>query len=250
MSITLITGGSRGLGRSMALALAAQGTDVIITYVGRREAAEDTAASAEGLGRKAAVLPLDVADTANFPAFVDALRGTLAVSWGGASLDALVNNAGIGVSAPFEKTTEEQFDRLMNIHVKGMFFLTQHLLPLLRDGGCIVNVSSGLTRFCLPGYAAYAAMKGAVEVLTRYMAKELGERGITVNAVAPGAIETDFDGGTVRDTPAVNAFIASRTALGRAGRPEDIGGAVAALLAPGAGWINGQRIEVSGGMFL
>ncbi|OIN99875.1 MAG: short-chain dehydrogenase [Desulfovibrionaceae bacterium CG1_02_65_16] len=250
MGIALITGGSRGLGRSMALALAAQGVDVILTYVSKRAEAEDVAAQIEGLGRKAMVLPLDVSAVSGFAAFADSLRGVLSERWGRQDFDALVNNAGIGIHASFAETTEKQFDRLMNIHVKGMFFLTQTLLPLLRDGGRIINVSSGLTRFSLPGYAAYSTMKGAVEVLTHYLARELGPRGIAVNVVAPGAIETDFDGGSVRDTPAVNAFIAAQTAMGRAGRADDIGGAVAALLAPGAAWITGQRIEVSGGMFL
>lgn len=250
MSIALITGGSRGLGRSMALAVAAQGTDVILTYVNKRAEAEAVAGEVATLGRKAEVLPLDVSNSSGFTAFAETVCGVLAKTWGRQSFDALVNNAGIGINAPFTQTTEEQFDRLMNIHLKGVFFLTQKLLPLLNDGGRIVNVSTGLARFSLPGYAAYAAMKGGVEVLTRYLARELGERGITVNAVAPGAIETDFDGGSVRDTPAINGFIASQTALGRVGRADDIGGAVAALLAPGAGWITGQRVEVSGGMFL
>jgi len=250
MSIALITGGSRGLGRSMALAVAAQGTDVILTYVSKRAEAEAVAKEIEAMGRKAEALPLDVSDSSGFAAFAEAVRKLLAKSWGRQTFDALVNNAGIGISAPFAQTTEAQFDRLMNIHLKGVFFLTQKLLPLLNDGGRIINVSSGLARFSLPGYAAYAAMKGGVEVLTRYLARELGERGITVNAVAPGAIETDFDGGAVRDNPAINSFIASQTALGRAGRADDIGGAVAMLLAPGAGWITGQHVEVSGGMFL
>jgi NAD(P)-dependent dehydrogenase (short-subunit alcohol dehydrogenase family) len=161
-----------------------------------------------------------------------------------------VNNAGIGIHANFADTTEAQFDELVNIHLKGVFFLTQKLLPLLADGGRIVNISSGLSRFVLPGYAAYAAMKGAIEVLSRYMAKELGPRGIAVNVVAPGAIETDFGGGMVRDDAQVNAMIASQTALGRVGLPDDIGGVIASLLSSENGWINAQRIEASGGMFL
>jgi len=250
MSIALITGGSRGLGRSMALAVAAQGVDVILTYVSKQAEAEQTAKEIEALGRKAETLRLNVADTASFAAFADSVRGVLAARWQRQDFDFLVNNAGIGIHAPFAQTTEEQFDKLMNIHVKGVFFLTQKLLPLLCEGGRIINVSSGLTRFSMPGFAAYAVMKGAVEVLTRYLARELGDRRIAVNVVAPGAIETDFDGGSVRDVPEVNAFIASQTAMGRAGRAEDIGGAVATLLAPGAAWITGQRVEVSGGMFL
>jgi len=250
MGIALITGGSRGLGRSMALAVAAQGTDVILTYVSKPNEAEKTASEIRALGRTAEVLPLDVSSTAGFATFAEHVQTLLSERWERKSFDVLVNNAGIGISAPFAETTEEQFDRLMNIHLKGVFFLTQKLLPLLCDGGRIINVSSGLARFSLPGYAAYGAMKGAVEVLTRYLARELGGRGITVNAVAPGAIATDFDGGAVRDTPAINAFIASQTAMGRVGRAEDIGGAVAALLTPGAAWITGQCVEVSGGMFL
>ncbi len=174
----------------------------------------------------------------------------LAATWQRSDFDFLVNNAGIGVHAAFAETTEEQFDTLVNIHVKGVFFLTQQLLPLIAQGGRIVNVSSGLTRFALPGYAAYASMKGAVEVMTRYLAKELGERGIAVNTIAPGAIETDFGGGTVRDNANVNAFIASQTALGRVGLPDDIGGAIASLLSEHSRWVNAQRIEVSGGMFV
>jgi NAD(P)-dependent dehydrogenase (short-subunit alcohol dehydrogenase family) len=195
-------------------------------------------------------LRLDVGQAKTFEAFADQVRHALQEHFGTGRFDALVNNAGIGIHAPFAETTEEQFDQLMNIHLKGTFFLTQKLVPLLNDGGRIVNLSSGLARFTLPGYAAYAAMKGGIEVLTRYLAKELGHRQIRVNALAPGAIETDFGGGVVRDSPGVNQFIAGQTALGRVGLPDDIGGALTALLADGAGWINGQCIEASGGMFL
>jgi NAD(P)-dependent dehydrogenase (short-subunit alcohol dehydrogenase family) len=248
--IALITGASRGLGRNAALALARQGTDVVLTY--QRNATEAAAAVAEiqALGRRAVALQLDVADVRHFAGFAAALRTALSQTWGRDRFDFLVNNAGTGVHTPFTDTTEEQFDQMVNIHLKGVFFLTQALLPLIADGGRIVNVSSGLARFALPGYAAYATMKGGVETLTRYLAKELGPRGIRVNVVAPGAIATDFGGGAVRDNAALNTFVAAQTALGRVGQPDDIGPVIAALLAPGTGWINAQRVEASGGMFL
>jgi NAD(P)-dependent dehydrogenase (short-subunit alcohol dehydrogenase family) len=248
--IALITGGSRGLGRSAALALAAHGVDLVLTYRSGLAKAQAVVAEAQALGVRAVALPLDVADSAGFPAFAEQLRAALRQHWQRERFDHLVNNAGIGVHAAFADTTEAQFDQLMNVHLKGPFFLTQALLPLMADGGRILNLSSGLARFALPGYAAYAAMKGAVEVLTRYLAKELGPRRIAVNVLAPGAIETDFGGGAVRDNAQLNAFVASQTALGRAGRPEDIGAVVAALLSPELGWVNAQRIEASGGMFL
>jgi NAD(P)-dependent dehydrogenase (short-subunit alcohol dehydrogenase family) len=248
--IALITGGSRGLGRSAALALAARGVDLVLTYRSGLAKAQAVVAEAQALGVRAVALPLDVADSAGFPAFAEQLRAALRQHWQRERFDHLVNNAGIGVHAAFADTTEAQFDQLMNVHLKGPFFLTQALLPLMADGGRILNLSSGLARFALPGYAAYAAMKGAVEVLTRYLAKELGPRRIAVNVLAPGAIETDFGGGAVRDNAQLNAFVASQTALGRAGRPEDIGAVVAALLSPELGWVNAQRIEASGGMFL
>jgi NAD(P)-dependent dehydrogenase (short-subunit alcohol dehydrogenase family) len=248
--IALVTGGSRGLGRSAALKLAAQGSDLIVTYRSNRAEADAVVAEVEAAGGRAVALALDVGDVASFDAFAAQVREVLARVWQRERFDHLVNNAGIGIHAPLAETTEAQFDTLMNVHFKGVFFLTQKLLPLIADGGRIVNVSTGLTRFALPGYAAYAAMKGAVETLTRYLAKELGPRGIRVNVIAPGAIETDFGQGVVRDDPRVNAFIASQTALGRVGLPDDIGGVIASLLAPANGWINAQRIEASGGMFL
>ena len=250
MKIALITGGSRGLGKSIALHLAVEGHDIIITYNSKQSEAEDVVAQIEKTGRKAVALALDVSDNKSFGGFVGKVTTTLAKIWQRSDFDFLVNNAGIGITAPFMETTEEQFDQLMNIHFKGTFFLTQKLLPLIKDGGRIVNISSGLTRFSLPGYAAYAAMKGAIEVLTRYQAKELGARNIAVNVVAPGAIETDFGGGMVRDNADVNQFIASQTALGRVGLPDDIGGVVASLLSEDCRWINGQRVEVSGGINL
>ncbi len=248
--IALITGGSRGLGRSAALHLADRGVDLVITYRSGANEAADVVRRAEAKGRRAVALPLDVARSNTFGAFAEALRAALAREWRRDRFDFLVNNAGVGVHASFVETTEEQFDELVNVHLKGTFFLTQRLLPLLRDGGRIVNVSSGLARFALPGHSAYAAMKGGVEVLTRYLAKELGGRGITVNTIAPGAIETDFGGGAVRDNEGLNRAIAAQIALGRVGLPDDIGGAVAMLLAPESRWINGQRVEASGGMLI
>ena len=248
--IALVTGGSRGLGRNTALALARRGVDVVLTYHARRDEAEAGVAAIETLGRKALALQLDVAVTAGYPDFVQRMRDGLARIFDRERFDFLVNNAGTGLHAPFAETTEAQFDQMVAVHLKSVFFLTQALLPLIADGGRIVNLSSGLARFSFPGYSAYAAMKGGIEVLTRYMAKELGPRGIAVNTVAPGAIETDFGGGTVRDNAEINAGIASQTALGRVGLPDDIGGAIASLLSDDNRWINGQRIEISGGIFL
>lgn len=248
--IAVVTGGSRGLGRNTALHLARRGVDVILTYRSQRTEAEQVVAEIAAWGGSAVALQLDVAESGTFDNFVETLKGVLSEHWQRKTFDSLVNNAGIGIHAAFADTTEEQFDELVRIQLKGPFFLTQKLLPLIADNGRIVNVSSGLTRFSLPGYAAYAAMKGAMEVLTRYQAKELGARGIAVNIVAPGAIETDFGGGAVRDNAQINAFIASQTALGRVGLPDDIGGMVASLLSDDNRWVNGQRIEASGGMFL
>jgi NAD(P)-dependent dehydrogenase (short-subunit alcohol dehydrogenase family) len=225
--IALVTGSSRGLGKSMALHLADHGVDVVVTYQTKEKEAREVVSQIETKGRKAVALQLDVADSRSYGAFAERLQGELSRVW-----------------------RREQFDRLVNVHLKATFFLTQKLLPLLADGGRVVNVSSGLARFTFPGASAYAAMKGGIEVLTRYMAKELGPRGIAVNTIAPGAIETDFNGGMVRDNKQLNAGIAAQTALGRVGLPDDVGGAVAMLLAPESGWINGQRIEVSGGMLV
>jgi NAD(P)-dependent dehydrogenase (short-subunit alcohol dehydrogenase family) len=247
--IALVTGGSRGLGKNTALKLAEHGSDVILTYRSSRAEADEVVNQIERSGRRGLALALDVEKSATFDAIVDRIRESLK-GWQSEHFDFLVNNAGIGIHASFAETTEAQFDQLVNIHFKGVFFLTQKLLPLIADGGRIVNLSSGLARFSFPGYAAYAAMKGAIEVLSRYLAKELGPRGITVNVVAPGAIETDFGGGAVRDNKQLNAMIASLTALGRVGLPDDIGGVIASLLGPENSWINGQRIEVSGGVFL
>jgi NAD(P)-dependent dehydrogenase (short-subunit alcohol dehydrogenase family) len=243
---SIVTGGSRGLGRNTAISIARRGGDVILTYRGGASGAQAVVAEIEALGRKAAALQLDVGDIGAFPGFVDKVRATLK-SWGRERFDHLVNNAGHGEMASFADTTQAQFDLLFNVHVKGVFFLTQALLPLMADGGRIVNFSSGLTRIAYPGFSAYSAAKGAIEILTVYLAKELGGRGITANAVAPGAIETDFLGGAVRDTPEYNEAFANMIALGRVGVPDDVGPAVAGLLGPDNRWVTAQRIEVSGG---
>ena len=247
--VALITGASRGLGRNAALHLAAQGIDIIGTYHSKADQIKNTIREIEESGGRAAMLRLDISDTSTFPTFASEVTQTLKAVFGGAYFDYLINNAGFGIHAGIAETTEEDFDRLMKVHLKGPFFLTQRLLPLIKDGGRIINISTGLTRFTLPGSAAYASMKGGVEVWTRYLAKELGSRGICVNTVAPGAVETDFGGGVVRDNPEINKRIAASIALGRTGLPDDIGSAIAALLSDG-GWINGQRIEVSGGQNL
>jgi NAD(P)-dependent dehydrogenase (short-subunit alcohol dehydrogenase family) len=247
--LAIVTGGSRGLGRNTVLSLAKRGIDVIFTYNSNQAEAAATIAAAGELGRRAIALQLDVGDVASFDAFVGRVQEALA-GIGAEKFDFLVNNAGTSHHGDFEKTTEAELDELFNVHFKGVFFLTQKLLPLIRDGGRIVNFSTGLTRITVPGSGAYAAMKGAVEVLTRYLAKELGARGIAVNTVAPGAIMTDFSGGMVRDNPEINRRVAEMTALGRAGEPDDIGPMVASLLSEDNRWVNAQRIEVSGGMAL
>lgn len=250
MGIVLITGGSRGLGKNMAQHLAQKGHDVIITYHSKKDEAEKVVAEVTAAGRKGAALQLDVSDSKSFAGFAATVAKTLQDNFGRKDFDALVNNAGTGIHAGFMDTTEEQFDQMVNIHFKSTFFLSQKLVPLLKDGGRILNVSSGLARFSMPGYAAYGSMKGGVETLTRYMAKELAARKISVNVLAPGAIETDFGGGAVRDNKAVNDMIASSTALGRVGLPDDIGALVSALLSDDCRWVNGQRIEAAGGIFL
>ncbi|MFD2825228.1 SDR family NAD(P)-dependent oxidoreductase [Leeuwenhoekiella polynyae] len=248
--IALITGASRGLGRDMALSLAKKGTDILFTYHSNKAAADEVIKELNDLGRKALALQLDTAKVASFANFIAEATTHLKEETGSPNFDFLINNAGTALYAPFMQTTEEQFDEMVNIHHKGVFFLTQKALPFMNDGGSIINISSGLARFSLPGSSTYASMKGAVEVLTRYLAKELGARKITANVVAPGAIETDFGNGHVRDDAKTNEMVASMTALGRAGLPEDIGGVVAFLCSPEARWVNGQRIEVSGGMML
>lgn len=248
--IALVTGGSRGLGRNMALRLAENGIDVLITYHTNEQKATEVVQKIQSLGQKATAFQLDAGNVASFDDFFSQVTSYLQVVYGDLHFDFLINNAGTGLYAPFGQTTLEQFDLTLNIQYKGVYFLTQKALVYLNDGGRIVNISSGLARFSLPGYSAYGSMKGAIEVLSRYLAKELGPRQITVNTVAPGAIETDFGGGHVRDNKELNAFVASVTTLGRAGLPDDIGGVVAFLCSEEARWINAQRIEASGGMFL
>ena len=247
--IAIVTGGSRGLGRNVCVSLARRGVDSILTYHSNREEADKVVAEIEAMGRKAAALRLDVGDAAIFPAFADAVRETLE-GMGAERFEFLVNNAGTSLHKAFAETTEDELDAVYRVHLKGPYLLTQTLLPLMADGGRIVNVSSGLARFTYDGSSAYAAMKGGVEVLTRYLAKELGARGIAANTVAPGAIATDFSGGMVRDNPEINRMVAGATALGRAGEPDDIGPMIASLLSDDNRWVNGQRIEVSGGIAL
>jgi NAD(P)-dependent dehydrogenase (short-subunit alcohol dehydrogenase family) len=248
--IALITGANRGLGKSAALHLAEKGIDLVVTHRSGKDEADAVVKAIRAMGRRASALELDVSDTKTFGAFAEKLRSTLKSEFGCERFDYLVNNAGHGVHASFTDTTEEQLDGLMNVHLKGPFFLTQRLVPMMNDGGSILNVSTGLARFTFPGYSAYAAMKGAVEVLTRYQAKELGARQIRVNTIAPGAIATDFGGGAVRDNADLQAMISGLAALGRVGQPDDIGRAVAALLAGDLSWVTGERVEASGGMLL
>jgi len=246
--IALITGGSRGLGRNMAHHLAARGVDILFTYRSRRDEADSLVAELKAMGRTAVALPLDTSATTGLAAFAAQIRDALKANWNSDRFDYLVNNAGNALYAPFLDTTEAQLDEVFTVHFKSVYLLSQKLLPLINDGGAILNVSSGLARFSYPGSSAYGAMKGAIDVLTRYMATELGPRRIRVNSIAPGAIATDFGGGRVRDDADLNAAIASRTPLGRTGLPDDIGGAVSLLLSDEAGWINGQRIEAAGGI--
>lgn len=248
--IALVTGGSRGLGKDMALQLATKGFDVVITYHSKKDEADRVVNEIKAQSRKAYALPLDVALTQTFDSFVNNLASALKTRFGAEKIDALVNNAGTGLYTPFTDTTPEQFDSMMNIHLKAPYFLTQKLLTLINDEGAVVNISSGLARFSFPGYSAYGTMKGAVETLTKYQAKEFGERKIRVNVVAPGAIETDFGGGVVRDDKEMNTMISSLTALGRVGLADDVGGVVAFLCSDEAKWVNAQRIEVAGGIFI
>ena len=248
--IAIVTGASRGLGKNAVEKLAKKGVDIILTYHSQQDAAQAVVKSVQAAGGKAVAVKLDAGNSSSFDAFVAEVKAQLQAVWQRDNFDFLVNNAGVGLHETFAETTEEQFALMMNIHLKGPFFLTQKLLPLMADGGRILNVSSGLARFALPGSSAYAIMKGAIEVLTRYQARELGERGITANVLAPGAIATDFSGGMVRDNPQVNKMVAGNTALGRVGLPDDIGDMVALMLSDEAGWMTAQRVEASGGMFI
>jgi NAD(P)-dependent dehydrogenase (short-subunit alcohol dehydrogenase family) len=248
--IAIVTGASRGLGKNAVEKLAKKGVDIILTYHSQQDAAQAVVKSVQAAGGKAVAVKLDAGNSSSFDAFVAEVKAQLQAVWQRDNFDSLVNNAGVGLHEAFAETTEEQFDLMMNIHLKGPFFLTQKLLPMMADGGRILNVSSGLARFALPGSSAYAIMKGAIEVLTRYQARELGERGITANVLAPGAIATDFSGGMVRDNPQVNKMVAGNTALGRVGLPDDIGDMVAMMLSDEAGWMTAQRVEASGGMFI
>lgn len=248
--IAVVTGGSRGLGKDTVLNLAKKGIDIIFTYHTNKTEAEKVVQEIESIGQKALALQLDTSNIKEFDTFFSTITKYLEEKTGNKNFDFLVNNAGTALYAPFAETTEEQFDNALNIHYKGVFFLTQKALPFINDGGRIINISSGLARFSFPGSSAYASMKGAIEVLSRYLAKELGPRKIAVNVVAPGAIATDFGNGNVRDNATVNNHIASMTSLGRVGQADDIGSVVAFLCSDDAKWINGQRIEVSGGMML
>jgi len=248
--IVLVTGGSRGLGKDMALRLAEKGIDVILTYNSQVQDAQSVVAQIQQAGQKAAALQLNTGEIKSFGAFVTQLQDVLRHTFGVTHFDYLVNNAGIGGYTPIADVSEEMFDELLNIHFKGVYFLTQKLLPFINDGGGIINVSSGLTRIAVPGSSVYASMKGAIEIFTRYLAKEYGVRGIKANTIAPGAIMTDFGGGHLRNDEKLQQFISDVTALGRPGVAEDIGGVVAFLCTEDARWVNGQRIEVSGGMQL
>lgn len=248
--IALVTGGSRGLGKNMALSIAKRGLDVILTYHSNKEAADDVVAEIKKLGQQAVAFQLNTSDTSGFKAFFEGISSYLKEKYNADSFDYLINNAGTGIYKPFLETTEHDFDEMMNIHIKGVYFLSQQAAPLLSDGGGIINISSGLARFSLPGSSAYASMKGAVEVFTKYLAKELSNRKIRANVVAPGAVATDFGGGENKDNEKKRALISQNTALGRVGEPKDIGGIVAFLCTEDARWINGQRIEASGGIML
>ncbi|MBT2622207.1 MULTISPECIES: SDR family NAD(P)-dependent oxidoreductase [Chryseobacterium] len=248
--IALVTGGSRGIGRNSALRIAEKGLDVIITYKTSKEEADTVVNEIKALGRKAVAYQLDTKDIKSFDAFVQNVTNHLQENMGSTNIDYLINNAGTALYSPISETTEEQLDDIVDIHFKGVFFLSQKFLPFINEGGGIINISSGLARVALPGSSVYGSMKAGVEMLTKYMAKELGPKKIKANVVAPGAIETDFGGGRTRDNKEVNTLVSNITALGRAGLPEDVGGVVAFLCTDDAGWITGQRIEVSGGMAL
>ncbi|AYD47735.1 MAG TPA: SDR family oxidoreductase [Arachidicoccus soli] len=248
--VALVTGGSRGLGKDMSIQLAKKGFDVILTYQNNKEAAEEVVSEIQSLGKKAIALQIDVAQSNSFESFANTVKEALINNFDTPQLHSLVNNAGIGAYAPFESTTEEEFENMINIHLKAPYFLTQKMLPIISDGGSIVNISTGLVRFTFNNYSAYAIAKAGVESLSRYQALELSSRKIRVNTVAPGAIATDFGGGAFRDNKKVNDMIANSTALGRVGLPDDIGSVVAFLCSEDAKWINAQKIEVAGGIYI
>lgn len=248
--IAIVTGGSRGLGKEMALSLAKKGIDVIITYRTKEAESQDVVNQIEGMGQKATAIYLDMSDFSSLDEFVTILIQTLQTRWNTVSFDFLINNAGMGATVPFEQVTEELFNDFLNVHFKGIYFLIQKCLPNINHGGCIINISTGTTRFSNPGYSVYASMKGAIEVFTKYLAKELGAKGVRANVVAPGPVETDFNNATIRSNPQMKERLSSLSPLGRVGKPDDIGGVVAFLCTDEAYWINGQRIEVSGGINL
>lgn len=246
--IALVTGGSRGLGKDMAISIAKKGIDVILTYRNQADAANATVADIEALGQKAVSLKLDMSDFNSIPAFVQEVRQTLQTTWNTGRFDFLINNAGMGATVPFLEVTEEIFTEFLNVHFKGVYFLTQHFVPSMNEGGRIINISTGTTRFSNPGYSVYASMKGAVEIFTKYLAKELGAKGIGANVVAPGPVETDFNNAAIRNNPQLKSMLGSLSPIGRVGAADDIGSVVAFLCTDDAKWINGQRIEVSGGI--
>lgn len=248
--IALVTGGSRGLGKDMALSLADKNIDVILTYKNNKEDAEKVVAEIEKKNHKAVALKFDVSDIKSFDIFLNEVEELLKIKWGTDRFDFLINNAGIGATIPIPEVTEDVFDNMVNIHFKGVFFLTQKTLPLLNDNGSIIFISSGTTRFCVPGYSVYSSLKGAIEVFTKFVAKEVGSRGIRANVVAPGPIETDFNNAAIRNNPQRKTFLSSQTALGRVGNADDIGSIVAFLCTDEAKWINAQRVEASGGIML
>ena len=248
--IALVTGGSRGLGKDMALSLSRKNIDVILTYQSKREDAEKVVAEIKENGQMAVCIHFDVGDLKSFDPFLGRISELLKSIWNADKFDFLINNAGVGATIPIAQVTEEAFDNLLNIHFKGVYFLTQKSLPMMNDNGGVVFISSGTTRFCVPGYSVYSSLKSAVETFTKYVAKEYGGRGIRSNIVAPGAIETDFNGAAIRNNPQMKSFLASQSALGRVGQADDIGSVVAFLCTDDANWINGQRIEASGGINL
>jgi NAD(P)-dependent dehydrogenase (short-subunit alcohol dehydrogenase family) len=246
--IALVTGASRGLGKDMALALADKGNDIILTYNTNKDEANKVAAAINSKGRKAAVIQFDASNIKGLDGFLQNVTSVLKEVWTTDKFDFLINNAGIGATIPIPQVTEEAFDNLLNIHFKSVYFLTQKSIGMINDNGAVINVSSGTTRFCVPGYSVYSSLKGAVEVFTKYIAKEFGSRGIRANIVAPGPIETDFNNAAIRNNPQMKSFLSSQTPLGRVGTASDIGSVVAFLCSDDSSWINGQRIEVSGGI--